>query len=660
MNTIADWKRNSHFSSAQTSQMRSVPKPPSGSILSALDMMSFRLRNVEKLRKTGDFHLPQQYASSHTLLIIAEGEGILTREQERLRVQGQSVHWFVPGSTLGLRSSGRKGMSVYLLRFDCYVEQGQELELLGVSAYTAMSAVEQPYTKQDHSGYPVAGSWLLPMCQSIHEQWLSGEHGSRTRAVSLFLQLLCDLREQEQVPEGDAGVQLQRTRAYIEQHYRESLTLEQLAEMAGLSRNYYVSLFKKHYGESVVHYMTRLRMEQARRLMANPELRLRDIAHEVGYNDEFYFSRKFKQETGITPSAYIRNRTRKIASYDPIITGYLLALDIIPYAAPLHPKWTAHDEKRHAADIPVHLKVQRATVQWESNLAILRRCHPELIIAPEHISPEEKQHLQQIAEVHYIDCASPMWKQQLRELGHKLGQEEEAERWLAQYNQQCRQVLEKIEGGNAAAKGRTDQAEVVEEHQAVMEEKHQAMQEHQAVILEKQQVMEEKRMVSGNTNAIQGNIAPAHEQGETVAFVRYWKGNFYSCYSSEAAHMLRHDLHVQLARLLPQTMLDDAMNRRDMVADKMNEKNDWEDEDVPITPCMLAKVNPDRLLLLICQESQTLQQWKELETQPEWLNLRAVQRDQVHVLRSDPWRDRSPEAYKRMVDDAGNIFCESR
>ncbi|MEW4368247.1 AraC family transcriptional regulator [Paenibacillus kandeliae] len=660
MNTIAEWKRNNPSSSATTSQTSSVPQPLYGSILSALDTLSFRLRNVEKVRKTGDFHLPQQYASSHTLLIIAEGEGILTREQERLRVQGQSVHWFVPGSTLGLRSSGRKGMSVYLLRFDCYVEHGQELKLLGLSAYTAMSAGEHSYEKHDHGGYPIAGSWLLPICQSIHEQWMSGEHGSRTRAVSLFLQLLCDLREQEHVPEGDASVQLQRTRAYIEQHYREPLTLEQLAEMAGLSRNYYVSLFKKHYGESVVHYMTRLRMEQARRLMANPELRLRDIAHEVGYHDEFYFSRKFKQETGITPSAYIRNRTRKIASYDPIITGYLLALDVIPYAAPLHPKWTAHDEKRHAADIPVHLKVQRATMQWESNLAILRRCHPELIIAPEHISPEEKQHLQQIAEVHYIDCASPMWKQQLRELGHKLGQDAEAESWLAQYDQQCGQVLEKMRAGKAAAKTRLDQAEVVGEQQ-------QGMKENQAVIREKQQGVQNnqegikgKQLVSGNANAIQSNIAPAYEQGETVVFVRYWKGNFYSCYSCEAAHMLRNDLHVHLARLLPQHMADHEINRRDEAEDKRNERDDWEDENTPIPSSMLATVDPDRLLLLICQESQTLQQWKELETQPEWLNLRAVQRDQVHVLHSDPWRDRSPEAYKRMVDDAGNIFCGSR
>ncbi|WP_411345269.1 AraC family transcriptional regulator [Paenibacillus sp. WLX1005] len=598
MNTIADRKIKSHSSSASALQSQSTQQPLYGSILSALDHMSFRLRNVEKVRKTGDFHLPQQYASSHTLLVIAEGEGILTREQERLRVQGQSVHWFVPGSTLGLRSSGRKGMSVYLLRFDCYVEREQELELLGLSAYTAMPAFEPEYENYDHSGYPVSGSWLLPMCQSIHEQWLSGEHGSRTRAVSLFLQLLCDLREQENVPEGDAGVQLQRTRAYIEQHYREPLTLEQLAEMAGLSRNYYVSLFKKHYGESVIHYMTRLRMEQARRLMANPELRLRDIAHEVGYNDEFYFSRKFKQETGITPSAYIRNRTRKIASYDPIITGYLLALDVIPYAAPLHPKWTAHDEKRLAADIPVHLKVQRATVQWQSNIAILRRCNPELIIAPEHISEEEKQHLQQIAEVYYIHCASPQWKQQLQQLAQKLGQEAEAASWLEQYDQQCRQVLQKIKGGKETANNHVDDL---------------------------------------------------HEQSESenVVFVRYWKGNFYSCYSSEAAHMLRHDLHVNLVRLLPQHASNAPTNGNEEI----------EDEDTPITPAMLAHVDPDRLLLLICQESQTLQQWKELETQPDWLNLRAVQLDAVHVLNSDPWRDRSPEAYKRMVDDAGNVFC---
>ncbi len=578
-------------------------------ILRELDEHVFRMRDMEKIRGKGDFRLPQQYASTHTLLIIAEGSGVLTREHERVRVQSQSVHWFAPGSTLGLRSSGRKGMSMYLLRFDCYREMEAEQGLIHNESSAHTNEVDARQQWQDHIRInnaiqqhrqheqekddiqdgkeesirtwdcPIAGTWLLPICEELYAHWHAGVAGSRTRANGLFLQLLCDLHQQEQVQEGDASIKLQRTRVYIEQHYREPLTLEQLAEMAGLSRNYYVSLFKKQYGESVVHYITRLRMEHARRLMANPELRLRDIAHRVGYNDEFYFSRKFKQETGITPSAYIRNHTRKLASYDPIATGYLLALGVMPYAAPLHPKWTAHDEKRYAANIPVHLSVQRATMHWQSNLAILRRCAPEWIIAPDHISDHEKDMLQQIAEIYYIDSSARAWKQQLLQLATTLGSQAEqaATIWLHEYHQQLQPIRQRLEQS-------------------------------------------------------------WKKQQERIAFVRYWKGSFYSCYLSEAAYMLRDDLGLSL---LPLTS-DEA-----------------EDEDKPISTEHLAKQNIDRLLLLVCQESETLQHWRELQSDPAWLSLRAVQQNTIHHLPSDPWRDRSPEAYKRMASDLDKLLQQT-
>ncbi|MFD1886891.1 AraC family transcriptional regulator [Paenibacillus wenxiniae] len=570
-------------------------------MLQELDEYVFRIRDVEKIRGKGDFRLPQQYISTHTLLIIAEGSGLLTREHERVRVQSQSVYWFAPGSTLGLRSWGRKGLSIYLLRFDCYRETNAGQELVQEQASlrgneekgrqqpqehdhpnTYMKRNSEPAQSMDEMqggkderiqtwDCPISGTWLLPICEELYTHWHAETTGSRTRANGLFLQLLCDLHGQEQVEEGDASMKLQRTRVYIEQHYREPLTLEQLAEMAGLSRNYYVSLFKKQYGESVVHYITHLRMEHARRLMANPELRLRDIAHQIGYNDEFYFSRKFKQETGITPSAYIRNHTRKLASYDPITTGYLLALGVMPYAAPLHPKWTAHDEKRYAANIPVHLNVQRATMHWQNNLDILRRCAPEWIIAPDHISDHEKELLQQIAEVYYIDSSARTWKQQLFQLATTLGSqaEQNAKVWLNEYHQQVQPIRERLE-------------------QSWM------------------------------------------KQQERIAFARYWKGNFYSCYFSEAAYMLRDDLGMSLLHLTP---------------------DEVEDEGMPLSAEHLAKRNIDRLLLLVCQESETLQHWRELQSDSIWLSLRAVQQQTLHVLPSDPWRDRSPEAYKRMALD---------
>jgi len=539
------------------------------SVLAKLDELSFRLRDVEKIRRSSAFHLPQQYTTTYIMIVIMEGEGVLTDEQGKRKVQAKSVHWLAPGTTLGLRSSGRKGISLLLIRFDSYMEQQDELQRLDQSA--------QSEKDDSYFACNVSSSWLLPLCESLYEQWTAGKSGSRARAGSLFVQMLCDLQEQESAAEGDIHIQLQRTYAYIGRHYREPLTLDQLADMAGISRNYYVSLFKKYYGESVIHYITRLRMEEARRLMTNPELRLRDIAHQIGYNDEFYFSRKFKQETGVTPSAYIRNHQRKIASYDPVVTGYLLAMGIIPYAAPLHPKWTGHDKRQYAADIPVHLKVQRANTQWRENISILTSCQPELIIAPNHISLQEKQLLENIAPVHYMDAWSTEWQDQLLQLARQLGEEQQAQRWLDRYHEQNGQIRRQL-----AEQGLPGQ----------------------------------------------------------VLFVRYWKGHFYSCRLTEAGRMLREDLQLNLLSLTG--------------------NDDEEHEDLPFTLEQITRADADRILLLICQESETLLHWKELIQQPSWQSMQAVRQEHVHILSSDPWRDCSPEAYKRMAQQALAVFTDNR
>ncbi|MDT2273884.1 AraC family transcriptional regulator [Paenibacillus larvae] len=81
----------------------------------------------------------------------------------------------------------------------------------------------------------------------------------------------------------------------MDNHYNENLTIEQLAHMAEVSPKYFVDLFKKTYGKSAMDYVTEVRVNSAKKLMVRSDARLRDIAHQVGYNDEFYFSRKFKR-----------------------------------------------------------------------------------------------------------------------------------------------------------------------------------------------------------------------------------------------------------------------------------------------------------------------------------------------------------------------------
>ncbi|MBD5075363.1 AraC family transcriptional regulator, partial [Xanthomonas citri pv. citri] len=82
------------------------------------------------------------------------------------------------------------------------------------------------------------------------------------------------------------------------------------------------------------------RITKAKRLMAKSNCKLKEIAHQTGYQDEFYFSRIFKKYTGCSPTSYMKKRRKKIAAYGRGTMGHLIPLHHIPLAAALHPKWT--------------------------------------------------------------------------------------------------------------------------------------------------------------------------------------------------------------------------------------------------------------------------------------------------------------------------------
>jgi two-component system response regulator YesN len=96
----------------------------------------------------------------------------------------------------------------------------------------------------------------------------------------------------------------QRALLYIARNYKEDISMEQTAEYVNLSPHYFSKMFRQHAGETFIDYVTRLRINEAKRLIAEERLSLKEISYEAGYKDPNYFSRVFKKATGMTPSEY--------------------------------------------------------------------------------------------------------------------------------------------------------------------------------------------------------------------------------------------------------------------------------------------------------------------------------------------------------------------
>lgn len=98
--------------------------------------------------------------------------------------------------------------------------------------------------------------------------------------------------------------------AYIQSHYAEPLSREQIAAHVGVHENYLTDCFHREMGVTPITYLTRYRIKQARALLEIGEQNITEVALAAGFADSAYFSRVFQREVGVSPSAYQRGRRR--------------------------------------------------------------------------------------------------------------------------------------------------------------------------------------------------------------------------------------------------------------------------------------------------------------------------------------------------------------
>ncbi|WP_431809408.1 AraC family transcriptional regulator [Brevibacillus agri] len=191
-------------------------------------------------------------------------------------------------------------------------------------------------------------------------------------------------------------------------------------------------------------YVTQLRINKAKQLMGQGNERIREIARQVGFSDEYYFSRKFKQQQGVAPTVYMKSRRHRVATYHTAITGQLLALQTISSAAPLDPKWSAYYRQKYAGDIPVHLRDPFDATNWMANREALRRFGPDLIITSDYLDHAVKQELGDMANALFVPWKEKDWRVHLQMIGEFLGRNKEAEQWLVAYDQKAAAARETV------------------------------------------------------------------------------------------------------------------------------------------------------------------------------------------------------------------------
>ena len=167
----------------------------------------------------------------------------------------------------------------------------------------------QPPVHQSKTAVPIhLGAQIIGYLQAGKDRSRASstvKYDAIIRLLEIFAQHLSLLSNKIALQEANAEPPLiQRAKKYIEQHKTDALSLRDVARALNVSTFYFCKLFKKSTGVKFTEYLSRVRIERAKGFLLNPNMRVSEIAFEVGFQSLTHFNRSFQRIVGRSPTAY--------------------------------------------------------------------------------------------------------------------------------------------------------------------------------------------------------------------------------------------------------------------------------------------------------------------------------------------------------------------
>lgn len=153
---------------------------------------------------------------------------------------------------------------------------------------------------------PSGGEYIRQIHRIGNESGSDGAREKHDRAAGIFLQLLQHLHGRVYRQRVKYGPETSRLKEYIDSRVTESVSLKELSELVYLSESQVIRIFKKDMGVTPYEYILEKKLEHAGLLLRSTGLMIKEIAYELGFCDEHYFSYLFRKKMGMTPTAYRR------------------------------------------------------------------------------------------------------------------------------------------------------------------------------------------------------------------------------------------------------------------------------------------------------------------------------------------------------------------
>lgn len=266
-----------------------------------IDELIFHIHYCNGRKFNGPGQPPLKMARTlqhHELLFVCSGTGIFNIKDRRYTIKKNTLLYISPGHPYSIELDPTAPAGLLTVHFSYTKVNFNEGKWDIVGETRSLS---QKFARELEDPYLVEEQFeKLVDCWN---QKLPGyEFMARTMLQQLMITIMQNLNKH---PKNFANsMKIEKIIQHMHQNIQGKITLPELSEMVQMTPAYMSRTFKETTGYTIIEYFNKLKIDKAKTLLIEGDKKIKEVSQELGFADEFYFSRIFKKIEGITPSQF--------------------------------------------------------------------------------------------------------------------------------------------------------------------------------------------------------------------------------------------------------------------------------------------------------------------------------------------------------------------
>nr|WP_261779890.1 AraC family transcriptional regulator [Paenibacillus xylanexedens] len=389
-------------------------------------------------------------SKGHSIVVVTQGQGELVSQDVVFKLKKGTILFFASGiPVLPLQTGDGSESKLHYYKLDLTAGEtskiGSTTPLEETNPAFPQSQVITESSSPIELSYTPWSSCLDILDQLLQQQatedWLK-QWDWQLRFQEWFRMLL--LQNDSSHASMDYRTRLQQSIRYIRDHYNQPITVDDLAAGTRLTRSSYTRQFKEMTGKLPLDYVNSIRLERSKQLLQQTDDRLHDIAQSVGFSNEYYFSRRFKQYAGISPGVYRRHYRQDVRVFAPYLEDFVLALGVEPVLQYAHHLWGRQDYLG-MDDVPEFDVSHQDAMFQESH-------KPDFIMLNDGYKRWNLDRFEQVAPTFYVHHRGEDWRSILRSTADVLGKGDRVRDVVGSYEEKAREAKARL---TRSAQGKT-------------------------------------------------------------------------------------------------------------------------------------------------------------------------------------------------------------